>query len=191
MGTSPGQPPGFPQKAFPGGRDLTFESCPGAGNSTRTGILWKMKVKLQKKNSVDQIFTGENKKQAEFFSFFEVYVFLNGIFPGLWVNFLVLLSHIPYKKSEELPLACLYLKFSLGYGFHTYFCTKSYDYVERFVRVLVLLVIDTGCPKKLLKMRNTALLISSSNYAKAPYKRVYRRRFVFLNFLAIFLKHPV
>ena len=28
-----------------------------------------------KKNSVDQIFTGENKKQAEFFTFFEIYVF--------------------------------------------------------------------------------------------------------------------
>ena len=28
-----------------GGRDLTFESCPGAGNSTRAGILWKFKVK--------------------------------------------------------------------------------------------------------------------------------------------------
>ena len=39
-----------------------------AGNSTRTGILWKMKVKLQK-NSLDQIFTGENKKQAEFLTF--------------------------------------------------------------------------------------------------------------------------
>ena len=49
---------------------------------------------------------------------------------------------------------------------HTYFCTKVYDYVERFVCVLVLLVINTGCPKKLLKMGNTALLISSSNYAK-------------------------
>ena len=36
---------------------------------------------------------------------------------GLWVSFLVLLSHIPYKKSEELSLACLYLKFSLGYGY--------------------------------------------------------------------------
>ena len=32
-------------------------------------------------------------------------------------QFLVLLSHIPYKKSEELSLACLYLKFSLGYGY--------------------------------------------------------------------------
>ena len=27
------------------------------------------------------------------------------------------ITHIPYKKSEELPLACLYLKFSLGYGY--------------------------------------------------------------------------
>ena len=31
---------------------------------------------------------------------------------------------------------------------HTYFCTKGYDYVKRFVRVLVLVVINTGCPKK-------------------------------------------
>ena len=26
---------------------------------------------------------------------------------------------------------------------HTHFCTKGYDYVKRFVRVLVLLVINT------------------------------------------------
>ena len=65
---------------------------------------------------------------------------------------------------------------------HTYFCTKGHDYVKRFVRVLVLLVRNTGCPKKLLKMGNTALLISSSNYAKTPYKCVHRRRFVFINF---------
>ena len=111
-----GNPRGLAQKTCLGGRDLTFESCPGVGNSTRTGISWKMKVKLQK-NSVDQIFTGENKKQAEFLTFFEVYMFSQWNFPGLWVNFLVLLSHIPYKKSEEFPLACLYLKFSLGYGY--------------------------------------------------------------------------
>ena len=43
---------GLAQKTCPEGRDLTFESCPGAG------ILWKMKLKLQK-NSMDQIFTGE------------------------------------------------------------------------------------------------------------------------------------
>ena len=52
---------------------------------------------------------------------------------------------------------------------HTYFCTKGYENVERFVRVLVLLLINTGCPKKLPKMGNTALFISSSNYAKTPY----------------------
>ena len=32
-------PQGFAQKNCPGGRDLTFESCPGAANSTRAGIL--------------------------------------------------------------------------------------------------------------------------------------------------------
>ena len=56
----PGQPPGISSKKL--ARDSTFESCPGARNSTRTGILWKMKVKLQK-NSVDQIFIGENKNK--------------------------------------------------------------------------------------------------------------------------------
>ena len=35
----PGQPPGLAQKKLPGGRDLTFESCPGTRNSTRAGIL--------------------------------------------------------------------------------------------------------------------------------------------------------
>ena len=41
----PGNPPGLAQKHCPVGRDLTFESSPGAGNSTRAGILWKFKVK--------------------------------------------------------------------------------------------------------------------------------------------------
>ena len=63
LGTSPGQPLGISSKAFLGELDLTFESCPGAGNSTRTRISWKMKVKLQK-NSVDQIFTGKNNKRS-------------------------------------------------------------------------------------------------------------------------------
>ena len=41
----PGQPPRISSKRLPGGWDLTFESCPGAENSTRAGILWKLKVK--------------------------------------------------------------------------------------------------------------------------------------------------
>ena len=46
LGTSPpGNPRGLAQKDCPGGRDLTFESCPRARNSTRAGILWKLKVK--------------------------------------------------------------------------------------------------------------------------------------------------
>ena len=40
-----GNPRRLAPKNCPGGRDLTFESCPGAGNSTRAGILWKFKVK--------------------------------------------------------------------------------------------------------------------------------------------------
>ena len=59
----PGQPPGISSKNLRRGRDLIFESCPLAGNSIRAGILWKIKVELQK-NSVDQIFTGENKQNT-------------------------------------------------------------------------------------------------------------------------------
>ena len=53
---------------------------------------------------------------------------------------------------------------------HTYFCTKGRDYVKRFVRVLVLLVINTGCPKNLLKMGNTELCSSFflSNFSETP-----------------------
>ena len=105
------------------------------------------------KNSVDQIFTGENKKQNEkqvqFFTFFEG--FFNGIFPGIWVNFLVPLSHIPYKKSEELPLACLFEVFTWLWLSTSTFCIKSYDDVKHFVHVLVLLVKNTGCLEKFLK----------------------------------------
>ena len=44
-----GNPRELAQKTCPRGWDLTFESCQGAGNLTRTWILWKMKVKLQNK----------------------------------------------------------------------------------------------------------------------------------------------
>ena len=45
-------------------------------------------------------------------------------------QFFVLLSHVPYKKSEELPLACLFDVFT-GLWLSTFtFCIKGYDYVE-------------------------------------------------------------
>ena len=41
-----GNPRGFAQKKLFRGWDLTFKSCPGAGNSTRAGILWKVQTML-------------------------------------------------------------------------------------------------------------------------------------------------
>ena len=78
-------------------------------------------------------------------------VFFSGSFPGLWVNFLVLLSHIPYKKSEELPLACLLEVFTGLWLSTPTFCIKVMIMLNIFVRVLVLLVINTGYLKKFLK----------------------------------------
>ena len=110
-----GNPRGLAQKTCPGGRDLRFESCPGPGNSTKTGIFWKMKLTLQK-NSVDQISTGETKKNKKnFLPFTRLKCFFQSNFSCLWVNFLVQLSHIPYKKSEELPLACLFEVFTVSW----------------------------------------------------------------------------
>ena len=42
-----GNPQKLAQKDCPGGQDLAFESCPGARNSTRVGILWKLKVEIE------------------------------------------------------------------------------------------------------------------------------------------------
>ena len=66
MGTSPRATPlGLAKKTCQEGRYLIFESCPGAANSTRAGIMWEMKLKLQEK-SVDQIFTGGKKNKQNF-----------------------------------------------------------------------------------------------------------------------------
>ena len=66
---SPGNPWGLAHKTCPGGWDLIFESCPGAGKSTRARVMWKLKLKLQKYR-VDQIFTGETKKTSRIFYLF-------------------------------------------------------------------------------------------------------------------------
>ena len=95
-----------------------------------------------------------------------------------------------YAVLKELPLACLFEVFTELWLSTPTFCKYDYDYVKRFVPVFVLLVINTGCPKKLLKMGNTTLLISSSNYAKHQLN-VCSGGDLCSPFLAIFLKHPV
>ena len=114
----PGNPRGLAQKTCPGGPDLAFESCPGGGNSTRAGTLWKMKSKLQK-NSVDQIFIGENK-EVEFLTFFEVYtvrVFSMEFFLVYGSVFWFCCNTYLTKNLRSCPWL-VYLKFSLGYGYH-------------------------------------------------------------------------
>ena len=146
----PGNPRGLAQKTFPGGRDLTFESCPGAGNSTRTGILWKIEVKLQKHSARgSNFYRWKQKNKPNFLPFSSFTCFLNGIFPGLWVNFLVLLSHIPYKNLRSCPGLFIFEVFTgLWLSTPTFVQKFMIMLIKRFVRVLVLLVINTGCPKK-------------------------------------------
>ena len=95
---------------------------------------------------------------------FEVYAFSQWNFASSIGQFFGSAVTYTSQKSEDFPLACLFEVFTGLWLPTPTFC--MYDYVKRFVRVLVLLVINTGCLKKLLKMGNTILLISSSNYAK-------------------------
>ena len=81
------------------------------------------------------------------FSRFTLCMFFQWNFSWSLGQFFGLLSHIPYKKSEELPLAYLFRVF-IGLWLSTpTFCIKDYDYVKHFVRVLVLLVIIQGVSK--------------------------------------------
>ena len=108
----PGQPPGISSKNFPGGSGFDL-NC--VKNEIETS-----------KNSVNQIFTGENKKKPKQTSR------IFDLFRGLRVfsmEFLLvngsIFSHIPYKKSEELPLACLFEVF-IGLWLSTpTFCIKK------------------------------------------------------------------
>ena len=68
-------PRGLAQKPCPGGSGFDFWKLPGAGNSTRAGILWKMNVKLQKIAWIKFLLVKTKNKQAEFLTFFKVYVF--------------------------------------------------------------------------------------------------------------------
>ena len=103
------------------------------------------------KNCVDQIFTGENKKTSRFLTIFEVYVFSQWNFVSSIGQFFASTVTYTLQKAEELPLACLFEVFTGLWLSTPTFCIKDYDYAKRSVRALVLLVINTGCLKKLLK----------------------------------------
>ena len=157
----PGNPWGLAKKTCPRGRDLTFENCPGAGNSRRTGILWKMKFRL-KKSSVDQIFTVKKKKTNRIF---DIYRGLRVFSMEFLLVYRLIFWFCYHTHLAKILKSCPWLVYILSFHWVmiilTYFCTKDYDYVKCFFRVFVLLVINTGCPRILLKMGNTALLISN------------------------------
>ena len=75
LGTSPppGKPRGLAQKTCPGGQDLTFESCLGAGNSTRPGFCGKWKWNFKKIAWIK--FLQVKTKTSWFLTFSEVEVF--------------------------------------------------------------------------------------------------------------------
>ena len=150
----PGNPRGLVQKTCPGGRDLIVESCPRAGNSTRAGIMWKMKLKLKKIAWIKflQVKTNTKKKTSRFFDLFRGLRVFSIEFFLVYGSIFWFCCHTYFTKiSEELPLACLFEVFTGLWLSTPTFCIKSYDYVKRFVRLLVLLVINTGYLRKFLK----------------------------------------
>ena len=67
-----------------------------------------------------------------------------------------LLSHIPYKNLRSCPWLIFEVFTGLWLSTPT-FVQKVVIMLNVLSVVLVLLVINTGCPKNLLKMGNTAL----------------------------------
>ena len=75
-------------------------------------------MKRKKKIAWIKFLQVKTKKQPEFLTFFEVYLFSQWNFSWSMGQFFgSAITHTLQKKSEELPLACLHLKFSLGYGY--------------------------------------------------------------------------
>ena len=144
----PGSSRGLAQKTCPGGRDLTFESCPGLCGKWKWNfkkIAWIKFLEVKTKTSrIFDLFRGLRVLSMEFFLVYGSII---------WFCYHSYLT----KNLRSCPFLVHFWSFHWVMVIHTYFCTKGCDYVKRFVRVLVLLVINTGCPKNLLKMGNTAL----------------------------------
>ena len=127
--TPPRQSLGISSKTCPGGRDLTFRSCPrgGGGREFDKGRDFVKNESETSKNCLDQIFTGKKtqKKQVEFLTIFEVCVFSQRNFAssiGRQTNFG---SSYTLQKSEELPLACLCEVFTGVMVIHTHVLHKK------------------------------------------------------------------
>ena len=98
-----------------------------------------MKVELQKIGWIQ--FLQVKTKKSRIFYDFEVYVFSQWNFASSIGQFFGSAVTHTLQKSEELPLACLFEVFTRLWLSTPAFCIKDYDYVKRFVRVLLLLVI--------------------------------------------------
>ena len=109
-----------------------------------------MKVKLQKIAWIKFLQVKTKKTSRIFDDFRGLYVFSTE-FCLVYQSIFGFAVTYTLQKSEELPLACLFEVFTGLWLSTPTFCIKDYDSVKRFVRVSVLLVINTGCLKKLLK----------------------------------------
>ena len=99
---APGQPPGISSKNLPMGQHLTFESCPGAGNSTKAGILWKMKLKLQKIAWIKFLWRAISSKILSSFLQYFIYFFDALYFYKTIFYFMILLKFLKYFMSWYL-----------------------------------------------------------------------------------------
>ena len=98
---------------------------------------------------MNQIFTGENKTILDDFQSLRIFL-MEFCIVYRSVFFCSAVTYI-LQNSEDLPLACLFEVFTGLWLSTPTFCIKGYGSVKRFVRVLVFLVINTGCFKKIFK----------------------------------------
>ena len=106
---------GLAQKNCPGGSGFDFRKLPRAGNSTRAGITWKMKLKLQKIAWIKllQVKRQQQKETSRILDLFRgLRVFSMEFFLGYGSMFCFYCYTYLTKKSEKLSLACLFEVFT-------------------------------------------------------------------------------
>ena len=147
LGTSPRATQGFSSKNLPGGLGFSFWKLLGGREFDKDGDFVDNESETSKKIAWIKFFYRWKQKQAEFFTFLEVYFFCQWNFSwSLGQLFGSAITHTLQKIWGVVPDLFIFDVFT-----GLWLSTPTFVQ-KRFVRVLILSVINTGCPKNLLKM---------------------------------------
>ena len=139
-----GNPRGLALKTCQGVGIRLLKVARGPGIRQGPGFCEKRKWNFKK---IAWIKFLQKKKQAKFWPFRGLRVFPMESFLVYGSIFWFCCHTYLTKNLRSCPWLVYIWSFHWVMIIHTYFRTKAYDYVKPFVHILVLLVINTRCPK--------------------------------------------